>query len=83
MTGRRQTLEAGYERADERPRPQPKPSSNRTEQGEAGRRGLSKTTLEEELQIGLEDTFPASDPVSVTITSIPGQPKRRTRKAAK
>jgi hypothetical protein len=34
--------------------------------------------LEEELQIGLEDTFPASDPVSITITTIAGQPKRRT-----
>jgi hypothetical protein len=28
-------------------------------------------TLEEELDEGLEDTFPASDPLSVTSTSIP------------
>ncbi|MCB5203650.1 hypothetical protein LH464_14320 [Neorhizobium sp. T786] len=27
--------------------------------------------LEEQLDEGLEDTFPASDPVSTTITSIP------------
>lgn len=37
---------------------------------------------EEELEEGLEDTFPASDPVAVTNTSIsgapakPGKPKR-------
>ncbi len=30
--------------------------------------------LEEELETGLEDTFPASDPVSVTSTAIPGKP---------
>ena len=29
-------------------------------------------TLEEQLQTGLEDTFPASDPVSVVSTVIPG-----------
>lgn len=27
--------------------------------------------LEEQLEEGLEDTFPASDPVSTTVTSIP------------
>ena len=27
--------------------------------------------LEEQLEVGLEDTFPASDPVSATVTSIP------------
>ena len=32
--------------------------------------------LEEQLDEGLEDTFPASDPVSATVTSIPsGTPK--------
>lgn len=34
-------------------------------------------TDEEELETGLEGTFPASDPVSVISTSIPGKPKRR------
>lgn len=33
-------------------------------------------TLEDQLQEGLEDTFPASDPVSATITSIPGRDGR-------
>ena len=28
----------------------------------------------EELEEGLEDTFPASDPVSITATAIPGAP---------
>jgi hypothetical protein len=28
--------------------------------------------LDEQLEEGLEDTFPASDPVSTTYTSIPG-----------
>ena len=35
---------------------------------------------EQELEEGLEDTFPASDPVSVTSTSQPGAPNdKRTR----
>ena len=32
---------------------------------------------EEELEEGLEDTFPASDPVSVTSSTTSGAPKRR------
>ncbi|MCX7303123.1 MAG: hypothetical protein NTV73_02120 [Hyphomicrobiales bacterium] len=35
--------------------------------------------LEAELEEGLEDSFPASDPVSVISSSIPGKPKKRTR----
>lgn len=35
-----------------------------------------KSRQEEELQEGLEDTFPASDPVSVTGSSITGAPKK-------
>ena len=31
---------------------------------------------EEELEEGLEDTFPASDPVSITGSSIPGAPAK-------
>ncbi|MDX8477725.1 hypothetical protein RFN28_04425 [Mesorhizobium sp. VK24D] len=34
---------------------------------------------EEELEEGLEDTFPASDPVSVTGTSISGSPAKRSK----
>ena len=35
----------------------------------------ARATQEEQLNEGLEDTFPASDPVSATITSIPGSDK--------
>lgn len=35
-----------------------------------------KKRKEEELQEGLEDTFPASDPVSATGSSITGAPKK-------
>ncbi|TPN80614.1 hypothetical protein FJ987_01170 [Mesorhizobium sp. CU2] len=31
---------------------------------------------EEELEEGLEDTFPASDPVSITSSAIPGAPAK-------
>ncbi|MBW9056309.1 hypothetical protein [Rhizobium mesosinicum] len=34
-------------------------------------RGKDAALLEEELNEGLEDSFPASDPVSVTVSSIP------------
>jgi hypothetical protein len=34
---------------------------------------------EEELEEGLEDTFPASDPVSVTSSAIPGSPAKPGR----
>ena len=34
---------------------------------------------EEELDEGLEDSFPASDPVSVTSSSIPGGPKKKQK----
>jgi hypothetical protein len=34
-----------------------------------------ESNLEEELQEGLEETFPASDPVSITGTTIPGAPE--------
>lgn len=39
-------------------------------------RAEDKSTLEEQLQEGLEDTFPASDPVSVTSTAIAGRTKK-------
>jgi hypothetical protein len=34
-------------------------------------RSKDAALLEEELNEGLEDSFPASDPVSVTVSSIP------------
>ena len=39
-------------------------------------RSESPATLEEQLQAGLEDTFPASDPISVTSTLIAGRCKK-------
>lgn len=38
-------------------------------------RAEDQRTLEEQLQEGLEDSFPASDPISVTSTLIGGAPK--------
>lgn len=40
-------------------------------------RAEDRETLDEQLIEGLEDTFPASDPVLVTSTSISGGPKPR------
>ena len=39
-------------------------------------RSEDPSVLEEQLQEGLEDTFPASDPISVTSTLISGAGKR-------
>ncbi|PWJ81022.1 hypothetical protein C7441_111143 [Pseudaminobacter salicylatoxidans] len=44
---------------------------------EREQRKQAKDEDEQKLEEGLEDTFPASDPVSVTSTSIPGGPKQR------
>ncbi|WP_256751419.1 hypothetical protein [Mesorhizobium sp. Mes31] len=33
-------------------------------------------SAEQELEEGLEDTFPASDPISITGTAIPGAPAK-------
>ncbi|MCV9966813.1 hypothetical protein OIU34_33700 [Pararhizobium sp. BT-229] len=44
------------------------PAVESLKQGQARERGRSS---KDELDKGLEDTFPASDPVSVTSTSIP------------
>lgn len=38
---------------------------------------LSRELLEEELEEGLEDTFPASDPPTATQPVHHGQPKKR------
>lgn len=42
--------------------------------GRTDDRPKDQQTLQSELDEGLEDSFPASDPVSVTVTSIPGAP---------
>jgi hypothetical protein len=44
--------------------------------GESARAKGDRNELEDQLNEGLEDTFPASDPVSTTSTAIPaGTPK--------
>ena len=44
--------------------------------GQSARSKGQKAELDEQLNEGLEETFPASDPVSTTTTSIPaGTPK--------
>lgn len=40
---------------------------------------LEKKRKEEQLDEGLEDTFPASDPVSVTNSGITGPPPKQKR----
>jgi len=54
--------------------------------GDLDKKGGGRTTdertgdqadLEEQLQEGLEDTFPGSDPVSVVSTGIPGKPTNK------
>lgn len=39
--------------------------------------GANKKALERELEEGLEETFPASDPVAVTEPARPGKPVRK------
>lgn len=39
----------------------------------------AKQELEEELEEALEDSFPASDPVFVISSSIPGGPRKRQK----
>lgn len=41
------------------------------------RKEQARKTPDDELEEGLEDTFPASDPVSVTSTTTTGAPKKR------
>lgn len=49
------------------------PAVRSLEREQRNRKHLKKDELEE----GLEDTFPASDAISVVSTSIPGGPKRK------
>lgn len=54
--------------AKDKPSPkQPRPVADRP---------LDPDEIEEELEEGLEDTFPASDPPSITSTAIPGAPAK-------
>lgn len=40
----------------------------------------ARADKEQELEEGLVDTFPASDPVSVLSTTVAGEPKNQSRK---
>ena len=54
-------------------------STHRMRRRTAGR-AEDRPTLEEQLERGLEDSFPASDPVSVTTSLISGRPKPKDGK---
>ncbi|MDH6231149.1 hypothetical protein M2281_001721 [Mesorhizobium soli] len=56
--------------------PAPEAKETRTAKRRTEGRAEDRATLEEQLQEGLEDTFPGSDPVSVIVTAIPGRPKQ-------
>ncbi|MEH6691950.1 MAG: hypothetical protein V7774_12255 [Pseudorhizobium pelagicum] len=49
----------------------PHPTAEKHETEQTARKEQDAGALEEQLDEGLEDTFPASDPVAATITSIP------------
>lgn len=49
----------------------PNPAVEKHETELTARKEQDAVALEEQLDEGLEDTFPASDPVAATITSIP------------
>ncbi|QPC85508.1 hypothetical protein GA830_01170 [Mesorhizobium sp. NBSH29] len=42
----------------------------------SNRSKLSRQDQEDQLDRGLEGSFPASDPVSITVSTIPGKPRR-------
>lgn len=50
-------------------------SLERERRGQATR--TQKQEVEDELEEALEDTFPASDPISMISSSIPGKPKKK------
>ena len=67
--------QSGRKSDSEQPEPEPRQAEERKRHaGKMGRktegRAEDSETLEEQLDEGLEDTFPASDPVSVTSTTI-------------
>lgn len=57
----------------ERSAESPAVRSLKREQEEKSHKNMGKTLVEQELDEGLEDTFPASDPVSVTSTTKVGR----------
>lgn len=59
---------------DNNPRKKPKPAKPRDPLAADPSIYSTKEELDAELEQGLEGTFPASDPVSVTSTTTPGRP---------
>ncbi|RJT30972.1 hypothetical protein D3227_29425 [Mesorhizobium waimense] len=57
-------------------KPVPKPARKTPAVRSLERERDHVVSAEEELEEGLEDTFPASDPISITSTSISGAPAR-------
>lgn len=56
--------------------PQVKQPVEKVEERRTEGRSEEEETLEDQLQSGLEDTFPASDPPAVVSTAIPGGTKK-------
>ena len=63
----------GAAMADKQPNRPPRRSGKRRSTVD---RPKDQDELARELDEGLEDSFPASDPVSVTSTAIPGAPRK-------
>jgi len=57
-----------------KPAPAAKPEAKKTAAVRSLEKAKRDALSEEELEEGLADTFPASDPISVTSTSISGAP---------
>jgi len=62
--------------ADVRKTPDMKHTVEKVEERRTEGRSEEGRTLEDQLQAGLEDTFPASDPPAVVSTAIPGGAKK-------
>lgn len=52
------------------------PAVKSLEREKRGQEASSTDEREEELEEGLEDSFPASDPVSIISTTVPGGPRK-------
>jgi len=63
--------------SDPKDDPKARPASEKVNREDAARaEKAERDRREEELEEGLEDSFPASDPVSVVSTGIPGAPPK-------
>lgn len=75
----RQKAEGGREEIEENLRDGQEAPQEDARSRHPSQRHKDKQELEDQLQEGLEDTFPASDPVSATQIVTPGKPPRRDR----